>query len=139
VGKTTTKVILDTNILISTLGWQGNPHKVLQKIIDKEVVLFISNKQFEELARVLDYPKFNFSEEKKARFKAIISAMATFAKPTTKLDIIKEDPSDNMILECALVSNADFIISGDEHLLGLANFKGAKIVSASYFMKEFKD
>ena len=90
------------------------------------------------MARVLDYPKFNFSEEEKSRFKALISAAATFVKPTTRLDIIKEDPSDNMILECALVSNADFIISGDEHLLGLANFRGAKIVSAGFFMKEFK-
>jgi len=58
VGKKTTKVTLDTNILISALGWRGNPHRILQKVINKEIELFVSHEQFEELARVLDYPKF---------------------------------------------------------------------------------
>jgi putative PIN family toxin of toxin-antitoxin system len=138
VGKATTKVVLDTNILVSALGWQGNPHKLLQKVIDGKVILFISNEQFEELAKVLDYPKFNFSEEEKARFKALTSGVAVLVRPTRKLDIIKKDPSDNLILECALVSNADFIVSGDKHLLVLATFKGAKIVSAAHFMREFR-
>ena len=102
-GKTT-KVILDTNVLVSALGWPGNPHKVFQKVIAKEAELFISYGQFEELARVLDYPKFNFTEDEKARFKGLISTIAVFVTPRTKLDIVKEDSSDNRILECALVA-----------------------------------
>jgi putative PIN family toxin of toxin-antitoxin system len=135
VGKTA-KVILDTNVLVSALGWQGNPHKVLQRVVDKEAELFISYEQFEELARVLDYPKFNFTEEEKVRFKALISALAVFVTPRTRLDIVKEDPSDNRILECALVAKADFIISGDEHLLALGKLEGTRIVSAGQFMRE---
>jgi len=135
VGKTA-KVVLDTNVLVSALGWQGNPHKVLQRVVDKEAELFISYEQFEELARVLDYPKFSFTEEEKTRFKALISAMAVFVTPRTRLDIVKEDPSDNRILECALVAKADFIISGDEHLLALGKLEGTMIVSAGQFMRE---
>jgi len=135
VGKTT-KVILDTNVLVSALGWQGNPHRVFQKVIAKEAELFISYGQFEELARVLDYPKFNFTEDEKARFKGLISTIAVFVTPRTKLDIVKEDPSDNRILECALVAKADFIISGDEHLLALGKLEGTKIVSPGLFMRE---
>jgi putative PIN family toxin of toxin-antitoxin system len=59
------KVTLDTNILISALGWKGNPHKILQKVIDGEIELFISYDQFDELSRVLDYPKFDFTDEQK--------------------------------------------------------------------------
>ena len=44
-GKTA-KVVLDTNVLVSALGWQGNPHKVLQRVVDKEAELFISYEQF---------------------------------------------------------------------------------------------
>jgi putative PIN family toxin of toxin-antitoxin system len=63
VGKKT-KVILDTNILVSALGWEkGNSHKILQKVIDRELELFISHEQFEEISRVLDYPKLKFAEE----------------------------------------------------------------------------
>jgi uncharacterized protein len=138
VGKTTTKVILDTNILVSALGWQGNPHRVLQKAIDKEVELFISYEQLEELARVLDYPKFDFTAEEKTRFKVLISATAVLVRPRTKLDIIKEDPSDNRILECALASKADFIISGDAHLIALGKLESTRIVSASQFLTASK-
>jgi uncharacterized protein len=59
------KVTLDTNILISALSWKGNPHKILQKVIDGEIELFISYDQFDELSRVLDYPKFDFTDEQR--------------------------------------------------------------------------
>lgn len=96
-----TKVTLDTNILISGLGWKGNPKKIFNKVINREIELVISNNQFEELSRVLDYPKFEFTEEQKNRLKKLILEIATFVKPLEKIDVIKEDPDDNMILECA--------------------------------------
>lgn len=129
-----TKVTLDTNILISALGWKGNPHRILQKAMDGEIELFLSNKQFEELARVLDYPKFDFTEEQKSRFKALISAIVTFVEPLTTLDLIKEDPSDNRVLECALVAQVDFIISGDLYLLSFGKLGKTKILKASEFL-----
>jgi uncharacterized protein len=135
VGKRT-RVTLDTNILVSALGWRGNPHRILQKVVEGEIELFLSREQFQELARVLDYPKFDFSEEEKERFKALISAIATFVEPKRGLDIIKGDPSDNRILECALVAEVDFVISGDEHLLSLGKVRKIEIVKANEFLKE---
>ena len=134
-GKTKTRVTLDTNMLVFALGWQGNPHRILQKVINGETELFISHEQFEELTRVLDYPKFDFTEAQKARFKALISAMATFVNPSARLDTIKEDPSDNKILDSALAAKVDFIVSGDEHLLALGKLGGMKIVSPSEFLR----
>ena len=139
-GKERTKVTLDTNILVSALGWKGKPHTILEKTIDGEIELFISYDQFEELSRVLDYPKFGFTEEQKTRFEALISAIATFVQPNirdlaTELDIIKADPSDNRILECALVAKLDFIISGDKHLLSLRKLGRTKIMTPSDFLK----
>jgi putative PIN family toxin of toxin-antitoxin system len=129
------KVTLDTNILISALGWKGNPHKILQKAVDGEIELFISPDQLDELSRVLDYPKFDFTDEQKVRFKALISEIATLIKTSRKLDIVKEDPSDNRILECALVADVDFVISGDEHLLSIGRLGRTKIVLASDFLR----
>ena len=122
-------------MLVFALGWQGNPHRILQKVINGETELFISHEQFEELTRVLDYPKFDFTEAQKARFKALISAMATFVNPSARLDTIKEDPSDNKILDSALAAKVDFIVSGDEHLLALGKLGGMKIVSPSEFLR----
>jgi uncharacterized protein len=125
------KVTLDTNILISALGWKGNPHKILQKVIDGEIELFISHDQFDELSRVLDYPKFDFTDEQKTRFKELISKIATLVRTSRKLDIVKEDPSDNRILECALVADVDFIVSGDRHLLSIRELGRTKIIRAT--------
>ena len=61
------KVTLDTNILVSAFGWtKGNPHRIMQLVIEGEIELFISHEQFGELSRVLNYPKFNFTEIQKA-------------------------------------------------------------------------
>ena len=49
-------------------------------------------------------------------------------KPNIKLNVIKDDPDDNMILECAKTANAGYIISGDEHLKKLKKHKNIKIV-----------
>ena len=42
-------------------------------------------------------------------------------------------PKDNMVLECAIACKADYIITGDKHLLKLKEFRSIKIVKPSYF------
>ncbi|HVC58597.1 MAG TPA: putative toxin-antitoxin system toxin component, PIN family [Candidatus Acidoferrales bacterium] len=128
------KVVLDTNILISALGWNGAPHEILRRVVEGEIELFISYEQFEELSRVLDYPRFNFTYEQKARFKALISEIATMVKASVKVTAIKDDPSDNMILECALVANADYVVSGDKHILTLRRFGRIRMVKPKEFL-----
>lgn len=84
---------------------------------------------------MLDYPKFEFEDEQKLRFKALVSAIATFVDVPARLDIVKEDPADNVILECAMAARADFIVSGDEHPLSLGKVDGTRIVTANDFLK----
>jgi len=45
-----------------------------------------------------------------------------------KLNIIKEHPADNIFLDTALVGNADYIVTYDNHLLNLKEFRGIKII-----------
>ena len=131
------KVVLGTNILISALGWEGNPRAIFKKAIDKEFELILSSKQLEELLRVLNYPKFKFTDEQKERFLSILLSMAALVKTKSEIDIIKEDPDDNIILEPANEMKISYIISGNEHLLKLKEFKDAKIVTAKKFLDIF--
>lgn len=131
-----TKATLDTNILISALGWKGNPKQVFNKIVNREIELVISDAQFDELSETLDYPKFQFTEEQKDRFKALILEVSTFVKPTEKIDAIKNDPDDNIILEAAVAGNVDYIVSGDPDLLDLRKFREIKIRTAKEFLDE---
>ncbi len=130
------KATLDTNILISALGWKGNPYQVFSKFVNEEVELIISDEQFSELSEVLEYPKFQFTEEQKNRFKTLILELATFVKPVEKIDAIKNDPDDNIILEAAVDGNVGYIVSGDPDLLELKEFRGIKIVTARQFLEE---
>jgi uncharacterized protein len=119
--------------LCSWLEW--NPHKILRKVVGGEIELFISYDQLDELSRVLNYPKFDFTNEQKTRFKALLSEVATLVKPSRKLDIVKEDPPDNRILECVLAADVDFVISGDEHLLSIGQLGKIKLVSPGDFLR----
>ena len=129
------KIVIDTNNLISALGWKGNSRDLFNQVIEKKYELFMSIKLLDELKRVMDYPKFDFTEEQKNKLLQILSEISTIIETKIKLDIA-EDPDDNMFIECALESGADYIISGDEHLKKLKKFKNIKIVSVSDFLKE---
>jgi len=51
------------------------------------------------------------------------------------IDVIKDDPDDNKIIECALSSSADYIVTYDNHLLEIKNFRGIKIVKPEDLLK----
>ena len=131
------KVILDTNILISALGWRGNPKKILDLIVEGKIEIFTSESQLRELSKVLDYPKFEFTGEQKDRLKSLILNISTIVKPVEKINVISKDPDDNMILECAVAGDVDYIVTGDPDLLILKEFRGIKIVKAKEFLDEF--
>jgi uncharacterized protein len=67
----------------------------------------------------------------------MIEAMLLFThriKPKEKVTVIKDDPEDDRILECALDCNADYIVSGDGHLQKLNKFKDIRILTAKQFL-----
>jgi len=59
-------------------------------------------------------------------------------EPKEKFNTIKDDPSDNKIIECAKEGKSDFIITNDNHLLKLKEFEGIRIVTPKEFLKQLK-
>ncbi len=133
-----TKVFLDTNILISALGWKGKPKIIFEKCVGGELELITSPNQISELVRVMDYPKFKFTPEQKAIFISIILEIATVVEILGKVRVIKEDPDDNAMLETALVGNVAYLISGDPHLLNVKEFVQIKIITATEFLETYR-
>ena len=130
-------IVLDTNALISALGWKkGNPRRIFEKCLFGEYRLVESRNLIEEFTSVMKRPKFDFiSEEEKQEFLIHLLQMCDLVEPKTQIEAIKEDPKDNIVLECAVEGKADFIISGDPHLLKLKEFKGIKIVKPAEFLE----
>ncbi|PIP08242.1 MAG: hypothetical protein COX52_00835 [Syntrophobacterales bacterium CG23_combo_of_CG06-09_8_20_14_all_48_27] len=61
--------------------------------------------------------------------------IATLVEAGHTINVIKEDPDDNRVLECAILAQATAIVSGDSHLLNLKTYAGIDINTASEFIK----
>src|SRR3989344_7101208 len=133
-----TRLVLDTNILISALGWKnGKPRKIFDECISGKYQPVESIDLINELLNVFDRDKFSFiSKDDKQEFILHLFQICEVIETKTKIDLIKEDLDDNVVLECAFDGNVDYIISGDPHLLNLKEFKGIKILSASDFLNK---
>ncbi|PTD93813.1 putative toxin-antitoxin system toxin component, PIN family [archaeon SCG-AAA382B04] len=132
------RVVLDSNVLISALGWDGKPKDCFDLMLNDEIISFISPDLLEEFSKVMDYPKFGFTKEEKEKFLEIFLEKALIVKPENQIEVLKEDKSDNRVLECALDAKVDFIVSGDSHLLDLEEFRGIEILNVSQFLERMK-
>ncbi|MBI2580750.1 putative toxin-antitoxin system toxin component, PIN family [Candidatus Woesearchaeota archaeon] len=128
------KAVIDTNIIISSIFWKGNPHDVVKKGISREYQLVTSAEILEEVTDKLRN-KFKFPEENLNELVNIFLTHSRIVEPTSKFDIVR-DKNDNKIIECAFDCNADYIVTGDPDLLDLKEFKGTKIVTAKQFLEE---
>lgn len=130
------KVVIDTNTVISApLSENGNPAKIFELLLLEEISNFRSKEITNEVIDVFNREKIKkLISEDKINF--VIGNYVKFSKlvkPNIKLSVIKEDEDDNRVLECAETANADYIISGDEHLKKLKNYKNIKIVPPKEF------
>ena len=127
------RVVLDTNVFISSLFWKGAPYQIFGKILEGAILNFVSPQILKELKERLLY-KFKLPPEKVKEYLETIVFNSKITYPKKKLNVVKKDPSDNKIIECALEAKASFIISGDKHLLEIKRYKGIKIVTPGEFL-----
>lgn len=129
------RIVLDTNVLISAVLFSGSPGDVLELVIRGAVDCSLSLPILDETREVLRRPKFGFSPEQSFQLLEELHAVCDVINPIARVQAVASDPADNMILECALESNTDVIVSGDHHLLDLIEFRGIHIVTPGGYLK----
>ena len=133
------RIVFDTNVWVSILLNKVLAREFLPLIRKGHIDLCISEELLKELAKVLTYPKIEtILAEAQLDPKIVLSSImesVTYIKTKEIVKEVKEDPTDNRVLECALSANALFIVSGDKHLLDLVEYKGVKILKAREFLK----
>jgi len=130
------KVVLDTNVLVSSLIFGGKPQQIENLILEKRVVGITSLTLLAELIDVLT-KRFRFNEFRLKQTEKKIKKNFTIVLPTSTIKIVKDD-SDNRVLEAALEGNCYCIVTGDKELLNLGKFRGIRIVSPSEFLELVK-
>jgi putative PIN family toxin of toxin-antitoxin system len=129
------KAVFDTNVYISALGFGGIPEHLLELATGpgRQFKLYTSNDILKEIMKVLGSDKFNFAKEEITDAISVIDDAADVVSPTIRLNIIKHE-ADNRILECAVKARAGYIVSGDQHLLGLKEYKSISSVTPAQFL-----
>lgn len=128
------KVVVDTNVAVSGLLWEGPPNDILKWARDGVLVLVACQETVKELTRILQYRKFQSrltmigmsADEVSAYY---MNLLLFVPNPKELPKVIPEDPLDNLFLALASESRAQLIVSGDHHLLGLESHKGIQIVT----------
>lgn len=133
------RLVLDTNIVTSGLLWNGSPARLIDAALADEVELCTSRTLLVELARILQRAKFGkaISATGSSADELVMGyiELATLVTPMPIFPTILRDPDDDHVLACALAAQADFIVSGDKHLLDLKQFQGMHIVTAAQAVK----
>jgi len=134
----TARIVADTNVLVSGLGWAGPCAQVLDAVSDGRLALVQSPALLTELRRVLAYPKLARVIPDPAGLATLIEAVAVVVAPTRTIDVIS-DEADNRVLEAAVTGTAEYVISGDHHLLDLVSFKQIPILRPAAFCAQVLD
>lgn len=135
------KIVMDTNIVISgLLVPSGPPGKIVDLWVENKLTVVVCRAMIEEYFDVLLRPKFkkvgSIIERQELLMGLLEMENSIFVYPQTRLDVIKDDPEDNRVLECAVEGEVKHIISGDDHLLAIKEFKGIIIVSPAEFISD---
>ena len=130
------KVVFDTNIFISAFVIPGGKAEAAYShALRKDFTLYSSVAILTETAQKLE-KKFGWQQDKITSLLKAIAKVAIVIKTEPHLHHLADEP-DNRVLECAEAVGADFIVTGDKHLLFLKRFQNTNVIKLSDFLKKF--
>lgn len=124
------RVVVDTNVLVSAFIAHGKPGELVIRLLEEHKII-LSRPLLAELTEVLAREKFHVRKAEVEGFLANLRKESKFVSSTSHFRVILEDPDDDIIINTAYKGKAEYIVTGDRHLLALKNFKGIEIVSVA--------
>lgn len=133
------RVVVDTNIVVSSsISAKGAPAEILRRWQQERFELLVSDPMLAEYERALGYKRVQLrhrmTDGEIHELVAYFRRFATLVETTETLAVIEDDPDDNIVLECAVAGGAEYIVSGDAHLLTLKQYQGIQILSPATFI-----
>jgi uncharacterized protein len=111
----------------------GLPGEFLALALAGSFQLITSPVLLDELNEKLRF-KFQWSPAKASQTRNELEILCEVISTINRLAVIKDDPDDDRVLECATAGRADYIVSGDRHLLNLGFYDGISILTVRQFM-----
>jgi putative PIN family toxin of toxin-antitoxin system len=130
------KVVFDTNVVASASFWRGAPFDCMAAWARGDCEAVVSPALLAEYHEIIEELLLEYPDRAFVKWGDALTDSATLVFPTERAARATPDPDDEMVLECALTAEADFIVSGDKkHLLPLRQFRGIAIISPADFLR----
>lgn len=139
------KVVLDTNVLVSGLigGRQGNPHQIYLAFKKQKFTLVTSVEILDEVEDVINrnyiVEKYRITTSERQKMMKTLVGLSFVISGLSKAKVVKDDPKDDKFIAAAQNSQANYIVSGDPHLLKIKVYQGTKVITPRKFVKVLKD
>ena len=130
------KIVIDTNIFVSSFFWGGYPREVFERVINGLDELFITDEIIIEIKSVMNSNKFSADRSKIEDYVRIIEKYSTKIISKKISASISRDVDDDNILQCGLDGNVDFIITGDNDLLVLKDYENIRIMKPREYIEK---
>ena len=136
------RLVLDTNVVASSLLWGGQPRLLLQAKREKRVELFTSIALLTELTGILGRTKFETKIT--ASLLTVDQIVDRYAEMTTLVRPmptrrIAPDPDDDVVIGTAIAAKADFIVTGDRQLLSVSKHLTVEIINVSDAVRKLSE
>ena len=134
------RIVADTNVFLSGIFWKGNfSSQIIELWRDRKIELVSSISIIDELTKNLRGFKIKMDEEIVQEWENTILENSLLVEPKEKIEIVKDDEEDNKFIEAAVAGKSDYIITQDNHLLRIKEFKGIKILTPKEFLDVVKN
>jgi len=132
-------IVLDTNCLLASIGKSSKFHSVWTAFLNEEFCLCVSNEIMTEYEEILARKTSHAFSEMIIHI-ILNSENVVFANPFYRFGLITTDPDDNKFVDCAIVANADYIVSQDTHfdILKTISFPKVNVIRIEEFVKELE-
>src|SRR3989338_4479810 len=133
------RAVLDVNVLVSAVLPPGICRSIVLALEKDKFSLVLSPVLFEDFLRAMEKPKLKklVSGGILEDIIVLIHSKAWIVEPKTRLHICR-DPSDDAVIECAVESRSDVIVSGDKDLLSLGFFRQVSVLSPRAFARKIR-
>ena len=127
-GQRPLRVVLDTNVIISSFVFNKELSVIRDSLREGKIVPVFSRETYNELIQVLNYEKFHLSKERVYEILSEITKYSVLERKTIKLQkisFIDIDPDDIKFLECAVAGKVDYVVTGDKLFLEFLKIAGS--------------
>lgn len=133
------RVVVDTNVLVSNyLNPKGTPARLMKLLEERRFTMLVSDDILEEYRKTMLRDHLVATHRLTNHQIAIMIATFREEQPVIVseriINAVPNDSDDDIFIECAVSGGADFIVSGDRHLLSIGEYRGIRIITAAMFV-----